>query len=62
MLISTRTSTEGYIAVTLNLQGEELRKLIASPAYVECSSKTQEVYDDIRFPPLEATIMMIKPL
>lgn len=32
-----------------NFQGEELRKLIASPAYVECSSKTQQVFIDLDF-------------
>lgn len=26
------------------LKGEELRKLIGAPAYIECSSKTQQVY------------------
>lgn len=31
----------GSVPIT-NAQGEELKKLIASPAYVECSSKTQE--------------------
>ncbi|KAG6412472.1 hypothetical protein SASPL_125151 [Salvia splendens] len=32
----------GSVPIT-NAQGEELRKLITSPSYVECSSKTQEV-------------------
>ena len=27
----------------LSLKGEELRKLIGAPAYIECSSKTQQV-------------------
>ncbi|XP_041998084.1 rac-like GTP-binding protein RHO1 isoform X2 [Salvia splendens] len=31
----------GSVPIT-NAQGEELRKLITSPSYVECSSKTQE--------------------
>ena len=31
----------------LPLQGEELRKLIGAPAYVECSSKTQEVHIEL---------------
>lgn len=26
-----------------SLKGEELRKLIGAPAYIECSSKTQQV-------------------
>ena len=25
------------------IEGEELRKLIGAPAYIECSSKTQQV-------------------
>ena len=27
----------------LSLKGEELKKLIGAPAYIECSSKTQQV-------------------
>lgn len=29
------------------LQGEELKKLIGSPVYIECSSKTQQVHTHI---------------
>jgi hypothetical protein len=29
--------------ISLPFQGEELRKLIGAPAYIECSSKTQQV-------------------
>ena len=32
------------------LQGEELRKLIGAPAYIECSSKTQQVCHFISTP------------
>ena len=32
------------IFVLLWWKGEELRKLIGAPAYIECSSKTQQVY------------------
>lgn len=28
----------------VNVKGEELRKLIGAPAYIECSSKTQQVF------------------
>lgn len=39
--------SENYVALSLslspNFQGEELRKLIGAPSYIECSSKTQEV-------------------
>jgi len=31
------------------LKGEELRKLINAPAYIECSSKTQEVNGWVNF-------------
>ncbi|GFQ03043.1 rac-like GTP-binding protein rho1 [Phtheirospermum japonicum] len=31
----------GVVPIT-TAQGEELRKLIGSPSYIECSSKTQE--------------------
>nr|GMC57435.1 rac-like GTP-binding protein ARAC1 [Ipomoea batatas] len=31
----------GAVPIT-TAQGEELKKLIAAPAYIECSSKTQE--------------------
>ena len=30
-------------ALTPSLQGEELRKVIGASAYIECSSKTQQV-------------------
>ncbi|KAG6403367.1 hypothetical protein SASPL_135585 [Salvia splendens] len=39
----------GSVPIT-NVQGEELRKLIASPSYVECSSKTQEVTRGYPYP------------
>lgn len=29
--------------IMLNMQGEELRKQIGAAAYIECSSKTQQV-------------------
>ncbi|CDY69676.1 BnaCnng64730D, partial [Brassica napus] len=32
----------GAVPIT-NAQGEELKKLIGAPAYIECSSKSQEV-------------------
>lgn len=32
------------ILLPFTSKGEELRKLINAPAYIECSSKTQEVY------------------
>lgn len=31
--------------ISLPFQGEELRKLIGAPAYIECSSKTQQVFE-----------------
>lgn len=33
----------GAVPIT-TAQGEELRKQIGAPTYIECSSKTQEVY------------------
>ncbi|KAF3536191.1 hypothetical protein F2Q69_00020827, partial [Brassica cretica] len=33
----------GAVPITTN-QGEELKKLIGSPVYIECSSKTQQVH------------------
>ncbi|KAJ0676705.1 putative small GTP-binding protein [Helianthus annuus] len=36
------TDHPGAVPIT-TAQGEELRKLIGAPAYIECSSKTQQV-------------------
>lgn len=33
-----------YFGFLVNVKGEELRKLIGAPAYIECSSKTQQVF------------------
>lgn len=33
------------------MKGEELRKLIGAPVYIECSSKTQKVHiESLKFP------------
>lgn len=36
----------GFVIFTFifHLKGEELRKLIGAPVYIECSSKTQQVH------------------
>lgn len=39
----TLTACVTYQTSLLSLKGEELKKLIAAPFYVECSSKTQQV-------------------
>lgn len=38
------TSSEHILYLTLCLKGEDLKKQIGAPAYIECSSKTQQVF------------------
>ena len=39
-----------------SMQGEELRKLIGAAAYIECSSKTQQVVQFFSFPAEDASL------
>ncbi|CAI0392836.1 unnamed protein product [Linum tenue] len=41
VLVGTKLDHPGAVPIS-TAQGEELRKLIGAPAYIECSSKTQE--------------------
>ncbi|CAI0435162.1 unnamed protein product [Linum tenue] len=41
ILVGTKLDHPGAVPIT-TAQGEELKKLIGAPAYIECSSKTQQ--------------------
>ena len=43
LLLTLLESIRCYVLVYSPFQGEELKKVIGAAAYIECSSKTQQV-------------------